>query len=173
MEFEILYAIQNIHTPVLDKIMVGITTLGDGGVFWILTAVLMLCFKKTRRCGAWVLITMAICYLVGNLGLKNIIQRPRPCSIDTSIPLLIPFPGEFSFPSGHTLHAFAAATAIFLHFKKPGIAALVLATLIAFSRMYLFVHFPTDILGGIVIGVGMAVLIYKGMQRFYPEKTKV
>lgn len=160
MEFEILYALQNLHNPVLDKIMVVITTLGDGGIFWIIVGLVMLIFKKTRKCGVMMLLTMAICYVVGNIALKNIIGRPRPCSIDSSVPLLIPFPSEYSFPSGHTLHGFAAATAIFLHFKKPGIAALMLASLIAFSRMYLFVHFPTDILGGIILGVTMAVVVY-------------
>ncbi len=172
MEFEFLYALQNLHTPILDKVMVFITTLGDDGIFWIIIALLMLLFKKTRKCGCMVLITMAICYVIGNIGLKNIIQRPRPCRIDNSVPLLIPFPSEFSFPSGHTLHGFAAATAIFLHFKKPGIVALILAGLIAFSRMYLFVHFPTDILGGVIIGVGMAVLIYKAEQKCRGRKQK-
>ena len=165
MELEILYAIQKLHTPILDKIMVAITNLGDEGIFWIVLAILLLFFKKTRKCGIMVLLTMAVCYIVGNLGIKNIVQRQRPCAIDPAVQLLIPYPSEYSFPSGHTLHGFAAATTIFLHFKKPGIAALVLASLIAFSRMYLFVHFPTDILGGMIIGAGMAVLIYKLAER--------
>lgn len=172
MEFEFLYVLQSLHNPILDKIMVAITTLGDDGIFWIIVGLGMLIFKKTRKCGAMMLLTMAICYIVGNIGLKNIIQRPRPCRIDPSVPLLIPFPSEYSFPSGHTLHGFAAATAIFLHFKKPGIAALVLASLIAFSRMYLFVHFPTDILGGIIIGVGMAVLIYRLEKKIRKKATE-
>lgn len=173
MEFEILYAIQKLHTPILDKFMIAVTTLGDGGIFWILTGVLLLFFKKTRRCGGMVLITMAVCYVIGNIGLKNLIQRPRPCSIDLSVQLLIPFPSEYSFPSGHTLHSFGAATAIFLQYRKPGIAALLLAAVIAFSRLYLFVHFPTDILGGMILGIGMAILVYKMTDRIKAEKCHI
>lgn len=173
MEFEILYAIQKLHTPILDKIMVGVTTLGDGGIFWIVTAIMMLLFKKTRKCGATVLLTMAICYVVGNIGIKNLIQRPRPCSLDPAVQLLIAIPKEYSFPSGHTLHSFAAATSIFLQYRKPGITALVLASVIAFSRMYLFVHFPTDILGGMILGIGMAILVYKITGRIRAKKCHI
>ena len=140
--------------------MVFITKLGDDGIFWLILAAVLLLFKKTRKCGLTILLSMAISYLLGNMFLKNVIARPRPCTLDPTVPLLIPTPGEYSFPSGHTLHGFTAATAIFLHFKKPGIAALVLAALIAFSRMYLFVHFPTDILAGMILGIGVAVFVY-------------
>lgn len=160
MEFQILYALQELHIPLLNRIMIFITKLGDEGIFWIVVAVLLLLFKKTRKCGLTILVSMAVCYLLGNMFLKNVIARPRPCSIAPSVPLLIPTPGEYSFPSGHTLHGFTAATAIFLHYKKPGIAALILAALIAFSRMYLFVHFPTDILAGMILGIGVAVFVY-------------
>ena len=161
MEFQILYALQHLHTPWLNQCMVFITKLGDEGIFWIIVGVLLLFFKKTRKCGLTVLVSMAVCYLLGNMFLKNLIARERPCSLDPSIALLIPKPGEFSFPSGHTLHGFTAATAIFLYFKKPGIAALILAALIAFSRMYLFVHFPTDIIAGMLLGIGVAFAVYK------------
>ncbi len=161
MELEILHAIQQIHAPWLDSVMIFITTLGDEGIFWISVAVLMLIFKKTRKCGVCILLSMGICLIIGNFGLKNIIARPRPFLEAPSVVLKIPTPGEFSFPSGHTMHGFTAATAIFLNFKKPGIAALILAALIAFSRMYLFVHYPTDILGGILLGVLVAVFVVK------------
>ena len=117
MEFEFLYALQQLHTPLVDKFMIFVTTLGNGGVFWLVLAIILLCTKKTRRCGWLILVSMAICYLLGNLALKNIVGRARPCQIDTSVLLKIPMPGEYSFPSGHTLHAFTAATMIFLHHK--------------------------------------------------------
>ena len=160
-EVEILYKLQEMHHPMLDKIMVAATTFGDGGIGWIILGLLFFIFKKTRKCGLLMLISMAVCFIIGNLGIKNIVGRIRPCHIDPSVPLLIPIPGEFSFPSGHTMHAFTAATSILLQHKKGGIAAIALATLVAFSRMYLFVHYPTDILGGLLIGVAVAVLIYK------------
>ncbi len=160
-EFEILYKLQELHHPVLDKIMVAVTMFGDGGIGWIILGLLLLIFKKTRKCGLLMLLSMAVCFIIGNLGIKNIVGRIRPCHIDPSVPLIIPVPGEFSFPSGHTMHAFAAATSIFLQHRKGGIAAMVLASLIAFSRLYLFVHYPTDILGGLIIGVAVAFLVYK------------
>lgn len=165
IEFEILYMIQKLHNPILDDIMIAITRFGDGGLGWIVLGILLLCFKKTRKCGFLMLLSMGICLLVGNLALKNLVGRLRPCQVDAGVRMLISTPGGYSFPSGHTLHAFTAATAIFLHYKKPGIAALVLAALIAFSRMYLFVHYPTDILGGIILGVVVAVLVCRMAQK--------
>lgn len=161
MELQILQMIQSVNTPWLDPIMIFVSAIGNSGIFWILTALILLVFKKTRKCGVFMLITMAICFIVGNLGIKNIVARERPFTVATDIVLKIPIPSEYSFPSGHTMNGFAAATTIFLFYKKPGIFALLLASLIAFSRMYLFVHYPTDILGGIVIGAGAANLVYK------------
>ena len=156
-----MYALQELHSPLVDKFMIFVTTLGNGGMFWLILAIIMLCTKKTRRCGWLILVSMAICYLLGNLALKNIVGRARPCQIDTSILLKIPMPGEYSFPSGHTLHAFTAATMIYLHHKKTGVACLILAGLIAFSRMYLFVHFPTDVLAGMLLGIVVACIVYR------------
>ena len=169
MELDFLYLLQNLHNDLLNTIMVFITSLGDGGVIWLSAAIVMLFFKKTRRCGITIMAGMALSFLLGNLSLKNLIARPRPCAVDSTVQLLIPYPSEYSFPSGHTLHSFTAATVIFLYFRKAGIGALLLAAAIAFSRMYLFVHYPTDILGGILLGIFDAVLVYvivnKIMQR--------
>ncbi len=160
-EFGILYALQGLHNSWLDPIMIFFTTLGDNGIIWILIALLCICFKKSRRCGILMLITMIFCLIVGNGFIKNLVARPRPFQfLDSEPTLLIPLPSEYSFPSGHTMHGFGAATIIFLHNRKAGIAALLGAAVIAFSRMYLFVHFPTDILGGLLIGIGAAVLVY-------------
>lgn len=153
MEFDILYALQEIHTQWADVVMVTITHLGDGGIFWIVVSLVLALIPKTRRCGVTMMAAMALSFLLGNLFLKNIIARSRPCTIDSSVKLLIPFPSEYSFPSGHTLNSFTAAGVLFACYRKWGIAALCLAAVIAFSRMYLFVHFPTDILGGLVLGL--------------------
>jgi len=111
MELDFLYLLQNLHNDLLNAIMVFITSLGDGGVIWLVAAVVMLFFKKTRRCGITIMAGMAVSFLLGNLLLKNVIARPRPCAVDSTVKLLIPYPGEYSFPSGHTLHGFTAATA--------------------------------------------------------------
>lgn len=172
MEFNILYAINEMHNPVLDKIMVGITTLGDAGMIWIALGLILLFVKKTRKCGILMLVSIALGAVVGNVILKNVIARPRPCWIDPNISLLIPNPHDFSFPSGHTLASFEAAITIFLHNKKWGSLSLVLAALIAFSRMYLFVHFPTDIIGGIVLATIISIVVYYGYEKIKNRKLK-
>lgn len=166
MDFAILYRIQEMHAAFLNPLMIGVSALGNSGLVWIVLAAVLLFFKKTRKCGALMLLSMAVCFILGNLCIKNLVQRPRPCQIDTAVQLLIPMPSEYSFPSGHTLHGFAAAVMIFLHHRKAGIAAIFLAAVIAFSRMYLFVHFPTDILGGMLLGIAVTLLVYAAYQKW-------
>lgn len=143
----------------LDPVMRFITSLGDGGIFWILLAAVFLCFKKTRRFGAAMAISLIISTIITNLTLKPLIDRPRPYELktieglDTSL-----LPGDASFPSGHTTVSFSGAFALFWQNKKAGAPALVLATLIAFSRLYFYLHHPTDILGGILVGLCASLL---------------
>lgn len=153
MEFHILYQLIELRNPILNGVMIFVSSLGDGGLIWIILTIVLLFFKKTRQMAVAMAISLILMQLIGNMALKNLIQRSRPCWIDTSIPMLIPVPKDYSFPSGHTYVSFCAAAAIYLHQKKWGILAFILASLIAFSRLYLFVHFPTDILGGIVLGL--------------------
>ena len=115
-------------------------------------------YDRRKRSGMDRHCAMAITYLVGNLFLKNVIARPRPCAVDTSVTLKIPFPSEYSFPSGHTSNGFAGAVTIFSYYRKAGILSLLMAAVIAFSRLYFFVHYPTDILGGMVLGTLDALL---------------
>ena len=109
MEFEILHGIQVLRSDLLDQIMIFITKLGDAGLFWIGLGLVLAIIPKTRKCGLSVLGAMALTFILGNLILKNLVARPRPFTVDTSVPLIIPQPGEFSFPSGHTMNGFAAA----------------------------------------------------------------
>lgn len=171
VEFDILFALQNLYCGWLNAVMRIFTELGNNGIVWILTGLGCICFKRSRRCGILMLLTMAICFVLGNGLIKNLVARPRPFMyFDREIELLIPPPGEYSFPSGHTLHSFAAAVTIFLHHKKAGAAAIILAALIAFSRLYFFVHFPTDVLGGMILGTLAAVLVYKAAGKVKPVK---
>lgn len=135
-ELTFLTALQSLHSPMLDGSMGFITRLGDSGILWVtLTAAL--------------LIDAVLC----NLLLKPLVARVRPCDILTEVQLLIPHPDDFSFPSGHTAASFASVTALWLAGKKQwAMAALPVGVLIAFSRMYLCVHYPTDILGGVILG---------------------
>ena len=139
--------------------MIFITQLGDEGLFWIGIGIVCLVIKKHRRMGLQVLMSMLFTFIIGNLILKNLFARQRPCAIDPSIELIIPYPSEFSFPSGHTMNGVTAAMALFLNNKKIGIPALMIAAAIAFSRMYHFVHFPTDILGGFCVGFTVAIVV--------------
>ena len=158
MELQILHAIQEIHQGWLTEVMRLFTTIGESGFVWIAIAIVLTCIPKTRKCGLTMMIAMAITYLVGNLFLKNVIARPRPCVVDNSVILEIPFPSEYSFPSGHSSNGFAGAVTIFCYYHKAGILCLLMAAVIAFSRLYFFVHYPTDILGGLVLGTLDALL---------------
>lgn len=158
MEFQFLDFLQTIHNPVLDKIMIFFTTLGNAGILWIVLAVIFLCMKKYRKCGAAMIVSLIFGLIFGNLILKNVIARERPCWINETVQMLIAVPKDYSFPSGHTLASFGAATAIFCSHRRIGIAAYIVAAVIAFSRMYLYVHFPTDILAGLILGLIFGVL---------------
>lgn len=103
MELDILYAIQSIHNPFLDKLMIFVSTIGNAGIIWIILGIVLCFFKKSRRTGFMVLISLLVGFIIGNLILKNVIARPRPCWVDTSVNMLIAIPKDYSFPSGHTL----------------------------------------------------------------------
>ena len=149
---------ENITNPVMDFIMKIITGSGDAGIIWIVAALLCLIFKKTRKAGMCMAIALILVLLISNLTLKPIIARPRPFILREEIELIISAPSGYSFPSGHTASSFAAAVGLFIYHKRLGIAALVWATLVAFSRLYMYVHYPTDILAGIVMGILCAVI---------------
>lgn len=165
-EFSFLYFLQGLHSPLLDKLMMAFTTLGDMGAIWIIITIVMLLRKEWRRCGICMAISLVLMLIVGDGILKHLFMRDRPCWIDTSVELLIHLPRDYSFPSGHTFASFVSAVTIFLHDRKGGIAALVLAALISFSRLYLFVHFPTDVLASIVLGTSIAFLVWFFMNRY-------
>ncbi len=161
MELRFLDFLQTIHTPLLDKILAFITSLGNAGIIWIVLAVVLLILQKTRKTGIIVAAALLMDLILCNLILKNLVARVRPYDVNTAIAILIKKPLDFSFPSGHTAASFAAMTALFLaKMKKAWIAALVLAVLIAFSRLYFYVHYPTDVLGGAVVGILSGIIGY-------------
>ena len=146
----------------LDKVMPLITVLGDGGAFWIACAVLMMLLKKYRKAGFSAALALIFGLLICNLYLKPVVARIRPYDFQEQmgvlINLLIEKEHSLSFPSGHTIASFEAATAILLRHKKLGTAAMILAILIAFSRMYLYVHYPTDVIASVFLGIALAFL---------------
>lgn len=156
-ELPILWWIrEHLTNPFLDTVMPYISSLARTGEVWILLALILLCFKKTRKAGVAMGIAMACGYLIGNMGMKNLFARTRPYDV-TEVKLLVAKLHDFSFPSGHTLVSFEAATALTYYHRKWGIAALALAAVIAYSRLYLFVHYPTDVLVGTLLGIGIGL----------------
>lgn len=154
----IYFLCDNLRNPVFDEIFKFISLTGEHGLVWIIPAVILICFKKTRKAGIVMLTALALGYTLGELIIKNIVCRPRPFVTFPDLVLTVPPPPQFSFPSGHTMTAFAAATALFINHKKSGIAALCYAVLMGFSRVYLCVHYPTDVLGGMIFGILTAML---------------
>ena len=170
IEIQILDWLQKLHTPVLDQIMCSITHLGDAGAFWILLAAVLLLVPRTRKSGLIVAGALLMDVLFCNVLLKPIVARTRPFDVNTSIQLLVARPHDYSFPSGHTAASFTAAMALYLAGEnKMWKPALVLAVLIAFSRLYLYVHYPTDILGGIITGCIAAYIGYRLEEGMLPR----
>jgi undecaprenyl-diphosphatase len=149
---------QNASTLFLDKIMPIISFLGNAGLIWIAAGIVMTATKKHRKMGIAVLLSLVLCALFGNILIKPLIGRIRPCDINGDIVLLIKRPHDFSFPSGHTMASFGAAVTMLIYNRKIGAAAILLAVLIGFSRLYLYVHYPSDVLAGAVLGTIMAFI---------------
>lgn len=151
----------NLSCGLLDLLMPKLTMLGDGGAVWLLAAGGMLCTKKYRRQGLILLAALAAGVLVGNVCLKNLIARPRPCWLDNSVRLLVSSPTDYSFPSGHTLSSAIGAAVLTKTDRRLGWAAIPIAAVIAFSRLYLFVHYPSDILAGALLGAAIGLAAYR------------
>lgn len=159
LELKVLDIIQeNFQCRFLDVFFSTVTKLADSGIFWILLAVIFLFFKKTRKTGLMMGVALLCGLVVGNLTLKPLIGRIRPYDLNPDVTLLIGKLHDFSFPSGHTLSSFEGATVLMIRDKRFGIPAMVLAAIIALSRLYLYVHYPTDVLAGAVLGAAFGFL---------------
>lgn len=158
VEFSILDFIQNqFRTPFGDFVMPLISKLGNGGIIWLVLSGLLCVFPKYRKAGVTMLTALALDVLLCNVMLKPLVGRMRPFTVNTGVELLINAPKDFSFPSGHTAASFAAAFALLFVKNKLWIPSMILASLIAFSRLYLYVHYPTDVLAGILLGLIVGV----------------
>ncbi|MBQ7036513.1 MAG: phosphatase PAP2 family protein [Clostridia bacterium] len=151
----------HLHCPFLDGVMPVFSFLGNGGALWLLVTLYLITTKKHRRHGVLLLIGLAVGFICVSLLLKPLIARPRPSWLMPEVLLLIPNPADFSFPSGHTMASFVAAF-LLLKYRRPlGLAALPVAILIAFSRLYLYVHYPSDVLFSILLAAMVSFLIIK------------
>ena len=171
-ELILLDGIQSLmQNRVFDVLMPIITFFGDAGWIWIAIGVFLFCFRKHRRAGLTMLVGLLCSLLIGNLLLKLTVARERPCWINEAVTLLIETPQDYSFPSGHTLASFIGATVLGLYRRKWGYIAFPLAALIAFSRLYLYVHYPTDVLASVLLGIAIGYAVTYVIKHFYKEKS--
>lgn len=170
---DILLFLQNhVRNALTDGFWKLITFLGDGGWFWIVTGILLLFFAKTRKAGVTALLALLLGALVTNLLLKNLVARPRPYDMIAGLTPLVKKLKDYSFPSGHTCASFAAAVVYWKMLPKVwGRAGVLLAFLIAFSRLYVGVHYPTDVLAGGIIGGLMGLLAVYIIKYIRPEAS--
>jgi undecaprenyl-diphosphatase len=162
VEFFILNWIQaNCRGELLDALMPVVTAVCDHGEIWILLAVALLLYPKTRRTGMVVAAALILDVICCNAILKPLIGRIRPCDVNTAVSLLIPHPTDASFPSGHAASSFAAVAALYACRSKWWRPAFVMALLLSFSRLYLYVHWPSDVLAGAVLGILLGFLAWR------------
>lgn len=157
----LLFIQENCRFEFLTPIMQFSSVLVNAGLLWIILCFILICFKKTRVMGLVALSSLAFCFLITNVLLKNLIARARPFDNYNDLVPLIKKPTDFSFPSGHTTASFATVGVLVRFLNKPLIAVTVIyAFLVAFSRLYLGVHYPSDVLCGMLIGICGSCLIY-------------
>lgn len=166
LDVNILMFIQeHLRVDFLTPILKFFTLLGDHGMLWIGVALLLIIFKRTRPIGVTAGASLALNALLVNVIIKNLVARTRPYEVIDGLTRLVGEQSDFSFPSGHTSSGFSVAVVIFMLMpKKYGVPALITATIIAYSRLYVGVHYPTDVLGGFIIGTLAAVIcvtVYK------------
>lgn len=171
LDFSVLDWIQRtLGNPVADTIFPFITRLGDGGLIWILLALTLIILPRTRKTGIILAVSIASAAVVCLIIIKPLAARARPFVQNPGFQLLIPPPYGFSFPSGHAASSFAAASALFFRKSRLFVPAAVLAFLIAFSRLYVYVHFPTDVLAGMLIGLAAGASVCRIDRKIQKDK---
>ncbi|MBR5381418.1 MAG: phosphatase PAP2 family protein [Oscillospiraceae bacterium] len=161
----LLFIQEHIRCGALDFIMLFFTRLGDKGAVWLLSGVILFASRQYRKRGFDIIAVVFICGCCSEL-LKPVFMRPRPFAVMEQMAVLVAAPTTWSFPSGHACAAFAAALAYAKGVKKLAAPAYALAVLISFSRLYVGVHYPSDVLAGAVLGTVLALVLLALSRRF-------
>lgn len=162
----LLWIQEYLREDFLNPLIIFITNLGNAGMIWIAGAVVLLCIPKTRKAGALVILSLVISYIINNLILKSAVARPRPWVDVEGLSNLIGKPHDLSFPSGHASSSFAAAVVMYRMLPaRCGVPAVILAAAIALSRLYVGVHYPTDVLFGSISGIIIALGVCRAAQQ--------
>lgn len=172
-DFSVLDALQKIHSPVLNVIMAVFTYLGDAGILWIFLSLVFLRVKKTRQMGAAGGLSLVLEVFISELMIKHLVRRTRPFVVHDWIDTIVHKPSSYSFPSGHTCTSFCFSTAVFCFNRKLGLICYAVSAVIGFSRLYFYIHYPTDVLCGALEGVilgATAAFIVKRYAATHPHK---
>ncbi|MBR6045281.1 MAG: phosphatase PAP2 family protein [Ruminococcus sp.] len=156
----VLEAVGDMRNPVLTFILRIFTHLADAGIFWIFVCLMLILYPRTRRIGIFAAVALAAQVLLGEVLIKHIVCRERPFFYVPSIDTIINHPTSYSFPSGHTSASFAVSLSVLFQNRKLGLPLLVAAFLIGFSRMYFMVHYPTDVICGMLLGTLTAIAVF-------------
>ncbi len=162
----LLYIQDFLRTPVLTAIMVFLSRIGDFGFVWIFIGFILLLRRKTRRGAFDMLVCLLAAYIINDLVLKVIFERIRPYEVINELKILVPPESTYSFPSGHANSSFASALALTLAFGRKGALAYIPAVLIAVSRCYVGVHYPSDVLAGMIVGTAVSLAVYLLLRRY-------
>ena len=175
-EQSLLFVQEHMRNAALTPIMKGITMLGDAGAVWIVLSITLCLTKKYKKTGQAGIGAVGLSFVVNNLFLKHFVARSRPFAVIEQLVPLIPKPTDYSFPSGHTACSFAVGFLLFRRLPKVyGIPCLVLAMLIGFSRIYLGVHYPSDVIAGAISGICLsyaAEWIMEHLPGRYPHRKE-
>ena len=160
---------QSLRCEFLDSFILALSYVTTSGIIWVIAGIIMLFFRKMRTSGVIMLSSLAVVFLTGDVLLKHLITRSRPFT-NIDITLLIKPPSSSSFPSIHSALAAASTTMLLTRNKMLGFIATVITICIAFSRLYLYVHYPTDVFAGLILGVLCALIILWLAKRIGLEK---
>lgn len=163
----LLFSVQRNQSKRLSVIMIAFSIVGNGGLLWAILSGFLLFNRQTSRYGLYMLVALGLCALVNNVIFKPVFDRDRPCDVHNNIPLLIKRPFGSSFPSGHSATSFACAVTLVHMDVRLGLIALFIAFAIAFSRLYLFVHYPSDIIFGILSGTALGIIGIQIVRLFF------